>query len=190
MLGVLSVLATTIGLPYVLLASTGPLLQAWLARRPGAAPPYRLFALSNLASLAALLGYPVLVEPSIPWRPAGDRLGAGATSPSCSSRRWRRSARPGRIRPGAATAGDAEEPAAPRPAELALWTVLAACGSLLLLALTAHITQQIVPAPLLWVVPLAAYLLTFVICFEWPVALLEAALARRSCRSRSSARRT
>ena len=67
MLGVLSVLATTIGLPYVLLASTGPLLQAWLARRPGAAPPYRLFALSNLASLAALLGYPVLVEPSIPW---------------------------------------------------------------------------------------------------------------------------
>ena len=67
-LGVLSLLAMTIGLPYVLLASTGPLLQAWLVRRPGAAPPYRLFALSNLASLAALLGYPVLVEPSIPWR--------------------------------------------------------------------------------------------------------------------------
>ena len=167
MLGVLSVLATTIGLPYVLLASTGPLLQAWLARRPGAAPPYRLFALSNLASLAALLGYPVLVEPSIPWgrQAIGWAVGYLAFM-LLSALAALRAARP--HPPGPATAGDAEEPAAPRAADLALWTALAACGSLLLLALTAHITQQIVPAPLLWVVPLAAYLLTFVICFEWP----------------------
>ena len=167
MLGVLSVLATTIGLPYVLLASTGPLLQAWLARRPGAAPPYRLFALSNLASLAALLGYPVLVEPSIPWgRQAIGWVVGYLGFMLLSAMAALRAARP--HGPGPATAGDAEEPPAPRAADLALWTALAACGSLLLLALTAHITQQIVPAPLLWVVPLAAYLLTFVICFEWP----------------------
>jgi len=167
MLGVLSVLATTIGLPYVLLASTGPLLQAWLARRPGAAPPYRLFALSNLASLAALLGYPVLVEPSIPWgrQAIGWAVGYLAFM-LLSAMAALRAARP--HPPGPVTAGGAEELAAPRAADLALWTALAACGSLLLLALTAHITQQIVPAPLLWVVPLAAYLLTFVICFEWP----------------------
>jgi hypothetical protein len=67
-LGVLRLLALTIGLPYLLLASTSPLLQAWLTQRPGVAPPYRLYAVSNLASLAALLCYPVLVEPSVPWR--------------------------------------------------------------------------------------------------------------------------
>jgi spermidine synthase len=167
MLGVLSVLATTIGLPYVLLASTGPLLQAWLARRPGAAPPYRLFALSNLASLAALLGYPVLVEPSISWGRQAISWAVGYLAfMLLSVLAALRAARP--HPPAPATAGDAGEPAAPRAADLALWTALAACGSLLLLALTAHITQQIVPAPLLWVVPLAAYLLTFVICFEWP----------------------
>ena len=168
MIGVLSILATTIGLPYILLASTGPLLQAWLVRRPGAAPPYRLFALSNLASLAALLGYPLLVEPAIPWRRqaigwALAYLGFVLLSTVAAIRAARVSTS------GAAPLDEAAGAAASLPrSELGLWTVLAACGSLLLLAVTAHITQQIVPAPLLWVAPLAAYLLTFVICFEWP----------------------
>ena len=165
--GVLSLLAMTIGLPYVLLASTGPLLQAWLVRRPGTAPPYRLFALSNLASLAALLGYPVLVEPSIPWRRQAigwvvAYLGFVLLSAAAALRA-------ARVVPSGPFAPDEEREApAPSRGELGLWTALAACASLLLLAVTAHITQQIVPAPLLWVVPLAAYLLTFVICFEWP----------------------
>jgi hypothetical protein len=167
-LGVLRLLALTIGLPYLLLASTSPLLQAWLARRPGAAPPYRLYALSNLASLGALLGYPVLIEPSIPWRrqAAGWAVLYGAFA-LLSAAAALRAARGGPTR-SPATDGGGPSSAGPSWAERALWTGLAACGSLVLLAVTGHITQHIVPAPLLWVVPLGAYLLTFVLCFEWP----------------------
>jgi SAM-dependent methyltransferase len=167
-LGVLRILALTIGLPYVLLASTSPLLQAWLVRQPGAAPPYRLYALSNLASLGALLGYPVLVEPSIPWRRQAFGWGAAYAGfvllSVVAALRAARGSASGLSVPD----GIAAPSAAPSWAERDLWTGLAACASLLLLAVTAHITQHVVPAPLLWVVPLGAYLLSFVICFEWP----------------------
>jgi hypothetical protein len=172
--GVLSLLAMTIGLPYVLLASTGPLLQAWLVRRPGTAPPYRLFALSNLASLVALLGYPVLIEPSTPWRRqavgwALAYLGFALLSVAAALRAARVTPAKSFGPPTPPTPDNAgEASAAPSRGERSLWTGLAACASLLLLAVTAHVTQQIVPAPLLWVVPLGAYLLTFVVCFEWP----------------------
>jgi hypothetical protein len=167
--GVLGVLALTIGLPYVLLASTSPLLQAWLSRRPGSTPPYRLYALSNLASLGALLGYPVLVEPFIPWRlqVAGWALLYSGFA-MLSAVAALRAAQDGLSRPGAPSAVEEPSSAAPSWAERGLWAGLGACGSLLLLAVTAQITQQIVPAPLLWVVPLGAYLLSFVLCFEWP----------------------
>jgi hypothetical protein len=167
-LGVLSLLALTVGLPYVLLASTSPLLQAWLAREPGAAPPYRLYALSNLASLAALLGYPVLVEPSVPWgRQAMGWAGAYAGFAALSAVAALRSA--GGAAPGpSATDGMAGPSEALTAVERGVWAGLAACASILLLGVTAHVTHHIVPAPLLWVVPLGAYLLSFVICFEWP----------------------
>jgi hypothetical protein len=168
MLGVLGLLALTIGLPYVLLASTSPLLQAWLARRPGSAPPYRLYALSNLASLGALLAYPVLIEPYVPWPrqvTGWAVLYAGfALLSAAAALRAARGARPGLSPPD----GVREPVTSVGWAERSLWTGLAGCASLLLLAVTAHVTQQIVPAPLLWVVPLAAYLLSFVVCFEWP----------------------
>jgi hypothetical protein len=183
--GVLRLLALTIGLPYLLLASTSPLLQAWLAREPGAAPPYRLYALSNLASLGAILGYPVLVEPSIPWRMQAIGWAvaywAFALLSAVAALRLARGSVAGPPVPVAVV-----EPFAPPTwAERSLWTGLAACASLLLLAVTAHMTLQIVPAPLLWVVPLGAYLLSFVICFEWPrfywrpawIGLLPVALA-------------
>jgi hypothetical protein len=169
-LGVLGILALTIGLPYLLLASTSPLLQAWLARRPGSAPPYRLYALSNLASLVALVGYPVVVEPHVPWRRqaigwALAYTGFAALSLAAALRvAWvRETGAPSAVPP----ADGAEAAAPPHWIDRSLWTVLAACASLLLVAVTLHITQH-VPAPLLWVVPLAAYLLTFVLCFEWP----------------------
>jgi SAM-dependent methyltransferase len=166
-LGVLRLLALTIGLPYVLLASTSTLLQAWLVRQSCAAPSYRLYALSNLASLGALLGYPVLVEPSISWRrQAIGWAAAYAGFALLSAVAALRGAR-GRASSASVPDGVAELPA-PSSAERGLWAGLAACASLLLLAVTAHITQRIVPAPLLWVVPLGAYLLSFVICFEWP----------------------
>ena len=166
--GVLAALALTIGLPYVLLASTSPLLQAWLSRRPGAAPPYRLYALSNLASLAALLGYPILVEPSISWRRqviGWGLLYAGfALLSAVAALRAVQGSSSGPRLPDEAV----EPSAAPSWAERGLVAGLGVCGSLLLLAVTGHITQHIVPAPLLWVVPLGVYLLSFVVCFEWP----------------------
>ncbi len=166
-LGVLRVLATSIGLPYVLLASTSPLLQAWLTRRPGAALPYRLYALSNVGSLAALLGYPVLVEPFVPWRTQALGWAAAyavfALLSVLAALRAVRGAPAGRGDVPAET-----EAPAPGLAERTLWVLLAGAASLLLLAVTARVTRDIVPAPLLWVVPLGAYLFTFVLCFEWP----------------------
>lgn len=184
MLGVLRLLALTVGLPYVLLASTSPLLQSWLARRPATAPPYWLFALSNLASLAALVAYPALVEPSVPWslQAIGWAVAyAGFATLSVAAA----------LRAAGQPAPALEEVVAvdaPGWGERSFWVALSACGALLLLAVTAYITLQIVPAPLLWVVPLAAYLLTFVLCFEWPwlywrpawLVLLPAALAGMS----------
>jgi hypothetical protein len=168
-LGVLRLLAATIGLPYVLLASTSPLLQAWLARRPGAALPYRLYALSNLGSLAALLGYPVLVEPFVPWRrQAVGWAVAYAGLAVLSGFAARRAARGGPADPTSADGATEASPPAPSRGERAFWVLLAGAASLLLLAVTARLTRDIVPAPLLWVVPLSTYLLTFVLCFEWP----------------------
>src|SRR5262249_43275149 len=167
--GVLRLLAATIGLPYILLASTSPLLQHWLARRPGAALPYRLYALSNLASLGALLGYPVLVEPFVPWRSQALGWATGyAGFAILSILAARRAARS--LAAGPLSQEDVGAPStlAPSRGERAFWVLLAGAASLLLLAVTARLTRDIVPAPLLWVVPLSAYLLTFVLCFEWP----------------------
>jgi SAM-dependent methyltransferase len=168
-LGVLRILAATVGLPYVLLASTSPLLQHWLARRPGAALPYRLYALSNFASLAALLGYPVLVEPFVPWR--GQALGWAAAYAGFAGLSVLTARRALRWTPGGSASQEGTldaSPLAPGRGERAFWVLLAGAASLLLLAVTARLTRDIVPAPLLWVVPLSAYLLTFVLCFEWP----------------------
>jgi SAM-dependent methyltransferase len=161
---ILLLLAAAVGLPYLLLASTSPLLQAWYARsRPGA-DPYRLFAVSNLASLLALVGYPFLVEP---WLGNGPQVSAwswlfAAFALACALLSWR-SARAAPPAPGAA----AHEPAA-RPAggDYALWLALSATGAVLLLAVTNHITQNVASVPLLWLAPLTLYLLTFIIAFE------------------------
>jgi SAM-dependent methyltransferase len=164
----LRLLAATIGLPYVLLASTSPLLQAWLVRRAAVAVPYRLYALSNLGSLVALLGYPVLIEPFIPWRhQALGWAAAYATFAMLSALAALRAAR-GEPAKHADRDDEMAASAVPGRAERARWAMLAGAASLLLLAVTARITRDIVPAPLLWVVPLGAYLLTFVLCFEWP----------------------
>ena len=168
-LGVLRLLAATVGLPDVLLASTRPLLQHGLARRRGAALPDRLYALSNLASLVALLAYPVVVEPFVPWRAqalgwAGVYGGFAVLSALAALR----AARGGAAGPAGEGSAAEAPPQAPGLGERAFWVLLAGAASLLLLAVTARLTRDIIPAPLLWVVPLGAYLLTFVLCFEWP----------------------
>jgi len=172
---ILGMLVGTIGLPYFLLSTTSPLVQLWFARaRPGMSP-YRLFALSNLASMLALIGYPVLFEPLAPTRmqALGWSLGYALFVVLCAVAGWTslRGLRPPVIvtRPDHAdpSAGDAvaEEPP-PTASRQLLWCTLAATASLLLLAVSNHITQNIASVPLLWIAPLAIYLLTFILCFD------------------------
>jgi len=162
-LQILVLLAATAGLPYFLLASTSPLLQAWYARnRPGAVP-YRFYALSNIGSMLALVGYPIVVEPYV----ATSRQGVGwswayaAVAALCALVAFT-------PRTDQVISAAHDLPPAPAPGweVQGLWISLAACGSALLLAITHHITQNIAAVPLLWIIPLAFYLLSFILCFE------------------------
>jgi SAM-dependent methyltransferase len=171
---ILGMLVATIGLPYFLLSTTSPLVQAWFARANPGTSPYRLFALSNLASMLALVGYPFLLEPWAPTREQAIGWSAGYALfvVLCAAAGWRSlrhgatpriSALPGHAVEGHGT--DLGEPA-PTLSRQLLWCTLAATGSLLLLAVSNHITQNIASVPLLWILPLAIYLLTFILCFD------------------------
>src|SRR5205807_1302919 len=148
-----------------LLAATSPLLQAWSVRRSGSGMPYRLFALSNFGSMLALVSYPSLIEPQLTlrqqayaWSGAYVLFALLCATLASGSRRAT-----GALSSG--TAGD-QPTARPSTAQLLLWVGLAACASMLLVAVTNHLTQNIAPIPLLWVVPLAVYLVTFIVAFE------------------------
>jgi len=161
---ILLLLAVTVGLPYLLLSSTGPLLQAWFVRwRPGAIP-YRLFALSNLGSLLGLLTYPPLVEPFLRLRSQGWMWSSGFLlfAALCAATAWKS------LKPDDAPAADEQEDGDQRPGwtRHAGWALLAAGPSVLLLALTNFLTQDVASIPFLWVLPLVLYLLTFILCFD------------------------
>lgn len=156
-----------IGVPYFLLATTGPLLQAWYARADPRGVPYRLYAVSNLASLFGLLCYPFLLEPLLTlraqllvWRGAFWML-AVLLSGSVAVLHFRRipDAIPSPSRNTAAAASLSVK-------RRLIWLALPACSSAVLLAVTAQITEEIAPIPLLWIVPLAIYLGSFAICFD------------------------
>jgi hypothetical protein len=174
---ILGMLAATIGLPYFLLSTTSPLVQAWFARRFPAASPYRLFALSNLASMLALLGYPFLLEPWAATRAQvwGWSAGYALFVVLCAVAGLRSLSRasgaiPAGWQGGAATmplpVTDAAHDQPPTVARQLLWCALAATASILLLAVSNHITQNIASVPLLWILPLALYLLTFILTFD------------------------
>jgi len=166
---VLGVLATTVGVPYLLLSTTGPLMQAWFARSfvDAGQKTYRLYALSNLASMLALLSYPVLVEPRLAVLPqAWLWSGAYALFVLCCVATAAYTLR--RQSLGEHPAHALEDVPRPPWREIMLWVGLAACASTLLLALTRHLTQDVAPVPFLWVLPLALYLLSFILCFDAP----------------------
>ncbi|WP_083742054.1 fused MFS/spermidine synthase [Bradyrhizobium mercantei] len=165
-LWLLALFAASIGLPFVALAATAPLLQNWFAvsGHPQAANPYLLYAASNLGSFVGLLTYPFVVEPLstlhtqiLMWSlgyllltaliVAAAVIVAGAGKPSISQ-----------ASAGAATA--------PTIAERTMWTVLAAIPAGLVVAVTAAISVDLAAAPFLWVLPLSLYLLTFVAIFR------------------------
>lgn len=180
---ILWLLAITIGLPYFALSTTGPLLQAWFTRQFPQARVYRLYALSNVASMAALVLYPPLIEPAsstrmqsfgwsaayalfvslalyVAWRSRRVLGVAGAASQQVSdAAAVHASGSPARAAEAAGTAH-------PTVREQLAWLLLSALGSLLLLAVTAHLTHNVAAVPFLWLLPLALYLLSFILCFE------------------------
>lgn len=161
MLNILLLLGATVGLPYFLLSTSSPLLQAWYAQGRTVAKPYRLFALSNAGAMLALATYPVLVEPFFStWHQAiGWSLGFAAFSALCATLALRPKSEAVPRQPHDPQVG-------PSWTVHALWVALTACASTLLLAITNHLTQNVAAIPFLWILPLSVYLLSFILCFE------------------------
>jgi SAM-dependent methyltransferase len=163
-LRILLLLAASVGLPFLLLSATSPLLQAWRART-GTASPYRLYALSNAGSMLALLSYPVLIEPRLSTVHQSTLWSVfyALAALLCALVTWQAASLP------AARGASTAEPAEPVPAAARLlWLALPACASVLLIGVSAHVTQNIAAAPMLWIVPLALYLFSFILCFDAP----------------------
>ncbi len=168
---ILGLLAATVGLPYFLLSTTSPLVQAWSARRFPGRSPYRLFALSNLASMLALAGYPFALEPWVTTRMQSYGWSAGYAlfALLCAACAWygtRGSVGARGTAPALDVAARTAPDAAPAPGRQLLWGALAATGSFHMLAVTKHICENISSIPLLWIVPLSIYLLSFILCFD------------------------
>ena len=165
---ILGLLGATIGLPYFLLSTTGPLVQAWFARSFPAGTVYRLFALSNFASLIALVSYPFVLEPWVTtaqqsrgWSIAYGTFVAlciGAASYSLRSRVT--------AAPASASVAAMNDGPKPKLSDYALWLSLSAMGSFMLLTVTNHITHDVASVPFLWILPLTLYLMSFIVCFE------------------------
>jgi hypothetical protein len=166
---ILGLLAATIGLPYFLLSTTGPLVQAWFARSFPSGTVYRLFALSNFGSLLALIAYPPLIEPWIPTRAQSLGWSAGYVlfAALCAAAGFfslrARSLPADGANPQSEPLVDAPPPGV---RDYVVWLLLAAMGSYMLLGVTNHITQNVASVPFLWILPLILYLVTFILCFE------------------------
>lgn len=167
---ILGLLAATIGLPYFLLSTTGPLIQAWYVQKHPGGIPYRLFALSNLGSMLALLSYPPLIEPNLTLRQQSFTWSAGFAvfALLCAYTGWHSRGAATAFAVGAdpEQASPAEAPAAPSSGLMGLWVALAAAATMLLMTVTSHMSMDVAPIPFLWVLPLALYLLTFIIAFD------------------------
>lgn len=162
----LALLLTAVGLPYFVVSASSPLLQAWFAAGGSrAGNPYALYAASNIGSMVGLLGYPVLVEPRLRLAEQSLLWSAGyvvllALTAGCAVVLWRTP--PEARAPGAPAA--TPEPA-PTWRRRLRWIALSMAPSSLLLSVTSYISADIAAIPLLWVWPLALYLLTFTLVF-------------------------
>lgn len=164
---ILLLLAASVGLPYFVLSSTSPLVQVWFTRASGGASPWRLYALSNIGSLAALLSYPLFFE--VHWDVMEQTtlwsVAFGAFIILSLSGVWmdRYHAIKEEAQPPAPVDVVADHPGWLRRI---LWVLLPALASCVLLSATNHVCQDVAVIPFLWVAPLSLYLLTFIICFE------------------------
>ncbi|HYH00970.1 MAG TPA: hypothetical protein VD837_17715 [Terriglobales bacterium] len=164
---IFSLLLVSVGLPYFLLSTTGPLLQAWFAQSEQGRSPYRLYALSNFGSLLALISYPFIVEPALSLRVQGWTWSAGYVAFAlglwlCGKRLNKSALAVG----GSPQRGTSQTRTRLRAGTSAMWIALPACASVMLLASTNQICQEVAVVPFLWVLPLVLYLLSFIICFD------------------------
>lgn len=166
---IIGLLAATIGLPYFLLSTTGPLVQSWVARVNLGSQVYRLFSLSNMASLVALISYPFLIETQAALRLQAygwsSLYAAFVVLCAASAFYFFRHAN-NLPEPTQHISNLQDDGPAPLWKDYLLWVAPAALASWLLVAITNHITQNIAAIPFLWILPLSLYLLTFVLCFE------------------------
>ncbi len=165
---ILALLTVSAGLPYLLLSTTSPLAQAWYSRKYNSALPYKLFALSNLASLIGLLAYPFLVEPNVTLRGQSLlwscayvvfvllALGVALYTVRGMSSKYKKT-----------TMVIYSDLNPPSLRARALWVLLACTSSALLLSVTNHLTQNVTSIPFLWILPLSLYLLSFILCFDY-----------------------
>jgi hypothetical protein len=165
---ILLLLTVTLGVPYLALAATGPLLQAWFSRLHPERSPYRLYALSNVGSLLALVSYPIMFEPALTrqmqakawsWSFATYAVLCGV----CALRFWRGV---GELRNDSSKEAAATPDTVPNRITKAMWFGFPACGTVILLATTNKLCQDLASVPFLWILPLGLYLLTFILCFD------------------------
>lgn len=184
---IFTVLTGSIGLPFLALAATSPLLQVWWARMFGGRVPYGLFALSNAGSLLGLVSYPVLIEPylTLATQRALWAFGFGLYSVLCAWVALRVYGTPARLVVGreAGFSATAAEPPSVEMTQFSarknsggaasrsrrwMWFLLPTGAAMQLSAVTSHLSQDVAAIPMLWVLPLGVYLLTFILAFEAP----------------------
>ena len=162
-LRILAMLSAHVGLPFVLLAATGPLLQAWFARVLPGRSPYPLYAVSNLGSLLGLLSFPLVVEPQLPlslqsrvW--SWGFVATGLAVLACAV--WA-------SRSAADTSVASPRVAREQPDRglLVLWILFPASAVVLFMGVTNRLCLDVASVPFLWIVPLAVYLVTLILCF-------------------------
>ncbi len=178
LLQILLLLLATVGAPYFVLSSTGPLMQKWFSQAEPGKSPYRLYALSNIGSLLALLSYPFVFEPWLKlrqqtWSWSGVYLIYGGLVAWCAAKLWAiasKNAVPETAQNLAAGQTKATDDGIGRPGigSMLLWLGLAASSSIMLLATTNQLCIDVATVPFLWILPLCLYLISFIICFDSP----------------------
>ena len=169
MLTVFGLLSLIIGLPYLALSATTPLLQTWYMGSFHARWSYRMFSLSNAGALLALLLYPTLIEPYVTLKTQTRAFSTGffVFAVLCGGIAWSVRQTLSEVQAQSDAEDDRQSTS---PQRVALWILLPCCASLLLCSFTSHLSQNVAAIPLLWILPLAAYLLSFIIAFHSPQA--------------------
>jgi hypothetical protein len=166
-LDIFKLLLVAVGLPFFLLSTNSPLMQAWFSRSLPGRSPYRLYALSNIGSLLGLLAYPFLIEPNLTlraqgWMWAGGYLLFTVLAGFTAFKTARSKTKVPEVSP---TTAPIPANANPSRRSQVLWVLFSALGTTLLLAVTSQITQEVAAIPLLWVLPLSIYLITFILIY-------------------------